>query len=79
MQGYAVKVHNTRVCRSGVGRDGAANAQLAQAVVIEGISIDRDLSDWPEGMKRYPIRTKCIVDGTELAQVDLQGEHGHSA
>ena len=34
--------------------------------MTEGISINRDLSDWPEGMKRYPIRTKCIVDGTGL-------------
>ena len=37
--------------------------------MIEDISIDRDLSDWPEGMKRYSIRTKCIVDGTELASI----------
>jgi len=34
----------------------AHNGSIAAAVAIEGITIDGDLSDWPEGMTRHPIR-----------------------
>ena len=34
---------------------GAANGSLAIAVPVQGITIDGDLSDWPEGMVAYPI------------------------
>jgi ligand-binding sensor domain-containing protein len=34
----------------------AHNGAVAIAVPLEGIAIDGELDDWPEGMKRYPIR-----------------------
>ena len=33
----------------------AHNGAVALAVPVEGITVDGDLSDWPEGMRRYPI------------------------
>jgi hypothetical protein len=33
----------------------AHNGAGAIAVPVEGITIDGDLSDWPEGMREYPI------------------------
>ena len=33
----------------------AHNGAVAIAVPLEGITIDGDLSDWPEGMRTYPI------------------------
>ena len=33
----------------------AHNEAMAIAVPLEGITLDGDLSDWPEGMRRYPI------------------------
>ena len=33
----------------------AHNGAIAIAVPVEGIVVDGDLSDWPEGMTRYPI------------------------
>jgi hypothetical protein len=33
----------------------AHNGAVAVAVPVEGITIDGDLSDWPEGMREYPI------------------------
>ena len=33
----------------------AHNGKVALAVPVEGIMVDGDLSDWPEGMRRYPI------------------------
>ena len=33
----------------------AHNGALARAVPIEGITVDGDFSDWPEGMERYAI------------------------
>ena len=33
----------------------AHNGAIAIAVPVEGITVDGDLSDWPEGMRKYPI------------------------
>ncbi|MBI2505208.1 MAG: SpoIIE family protein phosphatase [Candidatus Latescibacteria bacterium] len=33
----------------------AHNGAVALAMPVEGITIDGDLSDWPQGMRRYPI------------------------
>jgi len=33
----------------------AHNGAMAIAGSVEGITIDGDLSDWPEGMREYPI------------------------
>ena len=33
----------------------AHNGAVAIAVPVEGITVDGDLSDWPEGMREYPI------------------------
>ena len=34
----------------------AHNGSIAVAVPVAGITVDGDLSDWPEGLVRYPIR-----------------------
>ena len=33
----------------------AHNGAVAIAVPVEGISVDGDISDWPEELRRYPI------------------------
>ena len=33
----------------------AHNGAVAIAMPVEGIVIDGELSDWPEGMRQYPI------------------------
>jgi len=33
----------------------AHNGQAGVAYPLAGITVDGDLSDWPEGMRRYPI------------------------
>jgi len=50
----------------------AHNGAVAIAVPIEGIAIDGDLSDWPEGMHVYPIREYADTYGkTDLTGTDL--------
>ncbi|MFT5373379.1 MAG: hypothetical protein ACI906_000194, partial [Candidatus Latescibacterota bacterium] len=46
-------------------------AQTARAEVLRTIQIDGDLSDWPDGMVRYPLRTKVITHNTGLEHADL--------
>jgi hypothetical protein len=46
-------------------------AQTARAEVLRTVQIDGDLSDWPEGMVRYPLRTKVITRNTGLEDADL--------
>ena len=41
----------------------AHNGAVAIAVPLEGITIDGDLGDWPEGMRRYPIRLTRVGPG----------------
>jgi len=48
------------------------NGANAIAVPVEGIKVDGDLSDWPEGMKRYPIALAEIGDKPKDKQ-DYQG------
>ena len=48
-----------------------AAAQIAKADALVNIVIDGDLSDWPEDMTRYPVRTKAIVEGSGLQHADL--------
>ena len=40
----------------------AHNGAVAIAVPVEGITVDGDLSDWPEGMRRYPIANLAVGD-----------------
>jgi hypothetical protein len=40
----------------------AHNGAVAIAVPIEGIVVDGDLSDWPEGLRRYPITHLSMGD-----------------
>jgi ligand-binding sensor domain-containing protein len=47
---------------------GAHNGAVAIAVPVEGITIDGDLSDWPEGMREYPIR--IVTQGGDPAGDD---------
>ncbi len=49
----------------------SAEAQTARAEVLRTIQIDGDLSDWPAGMVRYPLRTKVIAQNTGLEHGDL--------
>jgi len=41
----------------------AHNGAVAIAVPLEGITIDGELDDWPERMKRYPIRLTRVGPG----------------
>ena len=49
---------------------------VAIAVPVEGIVVDEDLSDWPEGMKEYPIEHLQWVweDHWEIDPDDFQGD-----
>ena len=50
----------------------AHNGAVAIAVPVEGIVVDGDLSDWPEGMHVYPIRENTDGYGTtDLTGTDL--------
>jgi serine phosphatase RsbU (regulator of sigma subunit) len=58
-----------------VGFSGSAiahNGAVAVAVPVEGITIDGDLSDWPEGMERYPIALMESGDAP-TGEEDFQG------
>ena len=50
----------------------AHNGAMAIAVPVEGITVDGDLSDWPEGMRRYPIE---LAEGRDAPTdaADYQG------
>jgi len=50
----------------------AHNGAIAIAVPIEGIMVDGDLSDWPEGMKEYPIE-RCEYGVAPKDSADFQG------
>ena len=50
----------------------AHNGAVAIAVPIEGIMVDGDLSDWPEGMKEYPIE-RCEYGDKPVDEEDFQG------
>ena len=50
----------------------AYNGAVAIAVPIEGIMVDGDLSDWPEGMKEYPIE-RCEYGDAPQDSADFQG------
>ena len=51
----------------------AHNGAVAIAVPVEGIVVDRDLSDWPEGIKSYPIDE--LIGGDEpLEAGDIEAE-----
>ena len=50
----------------------AHNGAVAIAVPLEGITIDGDLSDWPEGLKRCPVRLLRTGVGPVDAE-DYQG------
>ena len=50
---------------------GQVEAQTARAVVLRNIQIDGDLSDWPDDLVRYPMRTKVHVRNTGLENADL--------
>ena len=52
----------------------AHNGTVAMAVPVEGISIDGDLSDWPEGMREYPIEYVWVGSRT-TEKGDLQGHY----
>ena len=48
------------------------NGAVAIAVPVEGITIDGDLSDWPDGLVEYPIRR--VEGGAPVHDdADLQG------
>ena len=50
----------------------AHNGAVAIAVPVEGITIDGDLSDWPEGLVRYPVALHVYGDKPEGGD-DIQG------
>ena len=50
----------------------AHNGAVALAVPVEGIRVDGEFSDWPEGMKRYPIALWEFGDRLKDEQ-DFQG------
>lgn len=58
----------------------AHNGALAIAVPVEGIKIDGDFSDWPVGMKQYPIAFLTAGDHPR-GEEDFKGAFriGHSA
>jgi len=49
----------------------AHNGKIALAYPVEGIVIDGDLSEWPEGIRIYPIRE--MVEGYGYGRTDLNG------
>ncbi|HJP29560.1 MAG TPA: hypothetical protein QGF95_03285 [Candidatus Latescibacteria bacterium] len=54
-------------------------APVALAVPVEGIRIDGDLSDWPEGVQRIPMRNHFQAYGpTDLDDVDLSASDDFS-
>ena len=50
----------------------AHNGAVAIAVPVEGITVDGDLSDWPEGMTRYAIELAEYGD-KPVGEEDYQG------
>ena len=50
----------------------AHNGAVGVAVPLEGIAIDGDFTDWPEGMNRYPIAVKISGDEPR-SEDDFQG------
>ena len=50
----------------------AHNGAVAIAVPVEGITVDGDLSDWPEDMRRYPIALAEYGDAP-TDEADYQG------
>jgi hypothetical protein len=48
------------------------NGAVAIAVPVEGIVVDGDLSDWPEGMREYPIE-RCEYGDAPKDSLDFQG------
>ena len=51
---------------------GAHNGAAAVAVPVQGIVVDGDFSDWPDGMRRYPVaRTEFGVSPGD--ERDYQG------
>ena len=50
----------------------AHNGAVAIAVPVEGIVVDGDLSDWPEGMREYPIELPESGD-KPVDEEDFQG------
>jgi len=50
----------------------AHNGAVAIAVPVEGITVDGDLSDWPEGMTRYEIELPEYGD-KPVHEEDFQG------
>lgn len=50
----------------------AHNGAVAIAAPLEGIIIDGDLSDWPEGLKRYSVR----LLRTGVSPVDAEDYQG---
>ena len=53
------------------GPAAAHNGAVAVAVPVEGITVDGDLGDWPEGMDRYPIALMEFGD-TPKDSLDFQ-------
>lgn len=51
----------------------AHNGAMAIAVPVKGIKVDGDLSDWPAGMRRYPIARPEFGDKPK-GPADFQGE-----
>ena len=54
-----------------VSSAGAHNGAVAIAVPVEGIVVDGDLSDWPEGMRVYPIA--CPITRLPEGEEDFKG------
>ena len=50
----------------------AHNGAVAIAVPVEGITVDGDLSDWPEGMREYEIAVQEAGDPL-TGKEDFQG------
>ena len=50
----------------------AHNGAVTIAVPIEGITVDGDLSDWPEGMREYPLLYPAQGDSLK-GEEDFQG------
>ena len=51
----------------------AHNGKVAVAVPVQGIVVDGDLSDWPEGMTRYAIGNEADPAGTFRVGWDAAG------
>jgi len=51
----------------------AHNGAVAIAVPVEGITVDGDLSDWPEGMRKYSIQNQ-VMSGRSFNETAIVGE-----